>query len=936
MKKLILFALAAICSWTAGAQQMPAFPMDPAVRYGKLDNGLTYYIRHNEEPKDRASFYIAQKVGAVQEDDNQRGLAHFLEHMCFNGTKNFPGNKVVEYCESIGVKFGQNLNAYTAADETVYNINDVPTTSKGNIDSCLLILHDWADGLLLETAEIDKERGVIHEEWRMRSSASQRIFERNLPTLYPGSKYGLRMPIGTMEVIDNFDPDVLRAYYEKWYRPDLQGIVVVGDLDVDYVEGKIKEMFGSIKMPENPAKYEMYPVPDNNEPIFVIDKDKEQQTNIIELMFKQERMPQEMRGSLAFMLQNYMVGVAEHCLNARLAELSQKADCPFLQAGSQYGDYIMSRTCDAFMVYLIPKPGQDAAAVQAVMQEVERANRFGFTATEVLRARDEKISQFEKLYENRDKHKNGSFVHEYVRHFLDGDYFTDIETEFQTYKAYAQQLPPEMASTIFKEMTARTDTNFVCLALYPEKEGVTVPTADEFKQAIKAAKEAKLEAYVDNVKDEPLVAQLPKPVKIKKESAAEHGYTCWTLSNGARVYFKQTDFNNSQVMVAARSFGGTNKVKEEELTNAELLAAVMGSTGIGNFTSVELEKKLAGKQVSLSPNLTMTTDRLDGTSTPKDLRTLFELIYLRFQKPSVDNDGYNNLIQTLRTQLQNITKNPDVAFSDSVQQTLYAHNKRVGSVIPDLDKVNYETVRRIYSERFASAGDFDFFFTGAFNTDSLRTFTEQYIATLPGIKKREKLTDCGVRPVKGNVENRFKRQMESPKATIRVIWTGEVKYDVKTAAVVNALGEILSQRYLKSIREEGSMAYSVGARAVASYQLYDDYTMEIYCPVKPEKMDSALYLMQVGIDDIAAKGVTEEELNKVKEFEIKDYNDKQRENAYWQNQIVGAAVWGKDDRTGALEAIKSLTSKDVQDFVNNYLLKQHNRVIVTMLPEESK
>ena len=915
---------------------MPAFPMDPAVRYGKLDNGLTYYIRHNEEPKDRASFYIAQKVGAVQEDDNQRGLAHFLEHMCFNGTKNFPGNKVVEYCESIGVKFGQNLNAYTAADETVYNINDVPTTSKGNIDSCLLILHDWADGLLLETAEIDKERGVIHEEWRMRSSASQRIFERNLPTLYPGSKYGLRMPIGTMEVIDNFDPDVLRAYYEKWYRPDLQGIVVVGDLDVDYVEGKIKEMFGSIKMPENPAKYEMYPVPDNNEPIFVIDKDKEQQTNIIELMFKQERMPQEMRGSLAFMLQNYMVGVAEHCLNARLAELSQKADCPFLQAGSQYGDYIMSRTCDAFMVYLIPKPGQDAAAVQAVMQEVERANRFGFTATEVLRARDEKISQFEKLYENRDKRKNGSFVHEYVRHFLDGDYFTDIETEFQTYKAYAQQLPPEMASTIFKEMTARTDTNFVCLALYPEKEGVTVPTADEFKQAIKAAKEAKLEAYVDNVKDEPLVAQLPKPVKIKKESAAEHGYTCWTLSNGARVYFKQTDFNNSQVMVAARSFGGTNKVKEEELTNAELLAAVMGSTGIGNFTSVELEKKLAGKQVSLSPNLTMTTDRLDGTSTPKDLRTLFELIYLRFQKPSVDNDGYNNLIQTLRTQLQNITKNPDVAFSDSVQQTLYAHNKRVGSVIPDLDKVNYETVRRIYSERFASAGDFDFFFTGAFNTDSLRTFTEQYIATLPGIKKREKLTDCGVRPVKGNVENRFKRQMESPKATIRVIWTGEVKYDVKTAAVVNALGEILSQRYLKSIREEGSMAYSVGARAVASYQLYDDYTMEIYCPVKPEKMDSALYLMQVGIDDIAAKGVTEEELNKVKEFEIKDYNDKQRENAYWQNQIVGAAVWGKDDRTGALEAIKSLTSKDVQDFVNNYLLKQHNRVIVTMLPEESK
>lgn len=933
MKKLIVIALAAFSSWSAGAQQMPSFPMDPAVRYGKLENGLTYYIRHNEEPKDRASFYIAQKVGAVQEDDNQRGLAHFLEHMCFNGTKNFPGNRIVEYCESIGVKFGYNLNAYTAADETVYNINDVPTTTQGNIDSCLLILHDWADGLLLETEEIDKERGVIHEEWRMRSSATQRILERNLPKLYPDSKYGHRMPIGLMEVVDNFKPEVLRAYYEKWYRPDLQGIVVVGDLDVDYVEGKIKELFGSIKMPENPAPYEMYPVPANKEAIYVIDKDKEQQTNIVELLFKQESMPAEMRGSLALMIQNYMTSVVAECLNARLSEMSQKADCPFLQAGSSYGTYIMSRNCDAFMVYIMPKPGQDAAAVQAVMQEVERANRFGFTATEVLRARDEKISSFEKIYENRNKRKNGTFVHEYVRHFLDGDYFTDIETEFQTYKAYAQQLPAEAMSAVFKEMTASTDSNFVCLALYADKEDTAIPTADDFSNAIKAAKAAQLEAYVDNVKDEPLVPKLPKPVKIKSEKAAEHGYTCWTLGNGARVFFKKTDFNESQVNMAARSYGGTNKVSVDEITNAEMLSAVMSSTGIGNFTSVELEKKMAGKQVSLTPNLTETTDRLDGNSTPKDLRTLFELIHLRFQKPGVDNDGYNNLVQTLRTQLQNVVKNPDVAFSDSIQQTLYGHNKRVGSVIPDLDKMDYETVRRIYSERFASAGDFDFFFTGAFDTDSLRAFTEQYIATLPGMKKREKLTDCGIRPVKGNVQNRFVRQMESPKASIRVIWTGEVKYDNKNSAIVNALGEILSQRYLKSIREEGSMAYSVGARAMTDCQLYDSYTMHVYCPVKPEKMDSALYLMQVGIEDIAAKGVTDEELNKVKEFEIKDYNDKQRENSYWQNQIVMTTVWGKNDRDGMLEAIKGVTSKDIQDFVSNTLLKQNNRVTVTMLPE---
>lgn len=934
MKKLIILVLAAIVSWQAQAQQMPDFPLDPAVRYGKLGNGLTYYVRHNEEPKDRAHFYIAQKVGSVQEDDSQRGLAHFLEHMCFNGTRHFPGNTLTEWCEKIGVKFGYNLNAYTAFDETVYNINDVPTTSKGNIDSCLLILSDWADGLLLETEEIDKERGVINEEWRLRTGAQMRILERHLPEIFPGSRYGERMPIGKMEIINNFKPEVLRAYYEKWYRPDLQGIIVVGDVDVDYVEGKIKEIFSGIKMPENPAKYEIYPIPANKEAVYVIDKDKEQQMNVVQLMFKTDILPFEERGGVALMMQNYVASVISQCLSARLGELAQKSDCPYLQAGAEYDKYIGTKSCDALTVYFIPKPGQDVAAMQAVMQEVERANRYGFTATEVLRARDEAISAFEKIYDNRDKQKNGFYVDQYVRHFLEGNYFTDMETEFQTYKMLAQQLPAEVMSQVFQELTASTDSNFVCLGLYADKEGVTVPTADEFKAAVKAAKEAQLEAYVDNVKDEPLVPQLPKAVKIKSEQAAEYGYTCWTLANGARVFYKQTDFNDSQVNVAARSLGGENKLDEKDVNNAELLPMIMQSTGLGNFNSVELEKKLAGKQVSLQPSLTQEDERLDGECSPKELRTLFELIYLRFQEPANDVDGYNNTIESLRAMMQNVVKNPEVAFADSVQQTLYAHNKRVGSVIPDLDNADYETIRRIYSDRFASAGDFDFFFTGAINVDSLRAFTEQYIAPLPGVKKREQLTDRGIRPAKGVVNNRFVRQMETPKANITQVWTGEVEYSAKNEAIVNALGEILSQRYLKSIREEGSMAYSVGANAKTDYRLYDSYSLKISCPVKPEKMDSALYLMKAGIDDIAAKGVTEDELAKVREFEVKDYNDSQRDNMYWQNMIVSRAVWGKEQHNGKLDAINAVTSKDIQDFVNKTMLKQNNCVTVTMLPEE--
>lgn len=932
----LLVAVACLPVFRASAQQMPSLPIDPAIRYGKLPNGLTYYIRHNKLPENRANFYIAQKVGSVQEDDNQRGLAHFLEHMCFNGTENFPGNSLIKYCESIGVKFGENLNAYTSTDETVYNIDNVPVTDS-NVDSCLLILHDWADGLILDPAEIDKERGVIHEEWRMRSSAGQRIFQRNLPTLYPGSKYGHRMPIGLMEIIDNFKPDFLRAYYEKWYRPDLQGVIVVGDIDVDKVEASIKEIFSPIKMPENPAAYETYPVPTNAEAIYVIDKDKEQQQSIIQLMFKHDPIPGEYKNTPAYMAMKYVTGLATSCMNSRLNELSQKPECPFIGAGCFDGNYIMSKTMDALGVGIIPKPGQDAAAVQAVMQEVERAARFGFTGTEVIRAREEFISGLEKIYDNRDKQKHDFYVQQYVRHFLENDPIPDLETEFNIYKMMAAQLPAEAVSQTFKEITASTDSNFVLLAMYPEKEGVTIPSADEMKKAVAAAKAAQLEAYVDNVKDEPLVAKLPKKGKITKEEAADFGYTRWTLSNGAKVYFRQTDFNDSEVRFAARSLGGKSKVGDNDLVNLELVEDVMSSTGLGNFTSVELEKKLAGKQASVRPSIGQVTEGLNGQSTPKDLRTLFELIHLRLSQPANDTDGYNNCIAFLKSQLENVEKVPEAAFSDSILATLYGHNPRMKRIkAADLAQADYATIRRIYAERFNTAGDFDFYFTGAFDKDSLRAFTEQYIASLPTVKKREGFIDLKVRPVKGIVDNRFVRTMETPKGNIVQVWNGELPYNMKNAAVVDALGQILTQRYLKSIREEGSMAYSVGAQGRASYGITEDYTLQIYCPVKPAKADSALVLMEQGIQEIARDGVTAEELDKVKQFELKTYADNQRQNGYWEELIIGKTVWNKDEQTGYEDTIKNLTSDDIKRFVNDVLLKQKNRVTVTMLPADMK
>ena len=869
----------------------------------------------------------------MQEDESQRGLAHFLEHMCFNGTDNFKGNDLIKYCESIGVKFGVNLNAFTSTDETVYNIDDVPVGREQTVDSCLLILRDWAGGLTLDPKEIDKERGVIREEWRLRSSASQRIFERNLETLYPGSRYGKRMPIGLMSVIDNFKPEALRAYYKKWYRPDLQGVIVVGDIDPDKVEASIERIFGSLPMPENAAKYETYPVPDNDTPIYVVDKDKEVQQGIIDIFFKSEAFPDSLKNSVAYAGIQYLQNVACGMMNARFNEQSTKPDCPYLGAMVRYTDYLLSKTKAAVELIVVPKPGQDTAALRAAMQDVVRARRFGFTDTEYGRMRDELMSQLEEVYTNRTKQYNAFYTQQYVDNFLDNEPIPSVADEFNLMKRLTPVLPAAAASELFGQLVARTDTNFVLLAMYPEAEGTTVPTADAFRAAVDAAASAPLTAYVDSVNTDPLVASLPKPGKIVSETPSVHGYTCWTLSNGARVFYRQTDFNDSEVLLSAVSKGGSSKVEDKDLANLKFFDDAMSATGVGSFTATELMKKLAGKQVSVSPSLGYLTDNLSGSATPKDLRTLFELIYLRFQEPADDPDGFNNAVAFKRSELENADKNPQLAWSDSIQATLFGHHpRRQRLTLSDLDQVTYDGVKQIYRERFASAGDFDFFFTGAFNVDSLRAYTEQYIASLPGVGERETWTDRKVNQVTGVHDNRFTRQMETPQSFIGQLWTGKEEVTLKNSLVAQTLGQVLTARYLESIREKGGMAYTVQAMGSVNRAADDRYTVFIVCPVKPEKADSALLLMRQDLDDIARNGVTAEELDKVKKYELKTYDDSQRLNAYWQNAAKETVEWENDPVTGFKETVEAITSADVQAFVRDVVLKQGNCVTVTMLP----
>ena len=614
---LLLVAVILCCNFQqAFAQQMPPIPIDKNVRIGKLDNGLTYYIRKNNLPANRADFYIAQKVGSIQEEENQRGLAHFLEHMCFNGTTHFPGDALKQYLERIGVKFGENLNAYTAIDETVYNISNVPVKTPGAVDSCLLILHDWSNDLTLDPKEIDKERGVINEEWRTRMSAMMRMQEKLLPMMYPGDKYAHSFPIGTMDVVMNFKPQTLRDYYEKWYRPDLQGIVIVGDIDVDAVEAKIKTMFADIPAQPNAAERIYYPVADNKEPIICILKDKEQPHVQVLLFNKHEAVPDNQKGNVDYLIQQYAKNLISIMLNARLNELVQTANPPYIYAGADDSNFFVAKTKDAFLGIVVCKEDSIENGIAAMLRELERARQFGFTETEYNRARAEYLRQLESSYNERDKQKNEKYVNEYVRHFLDNEPIPGIENEYTIINQIAPNIPVAAINQLMKGLI--TDDNQALALFAPEKEDLKLPSEAAIAKLLKDAKTEKLTAYVDKVSDEPLMAEAPKGGKIVSESKDDiFGATTLTLSNGVKVIIKKTDFKADEIRMKGVSLGGSSVFPDSEIININGLDAV-GVGGLGNFSAVNLEKVLAGKKASVSYDIANKTESVSGSCSPKD------------------------------------------------------------------------------------------------------------------------------------------------------------------------------------------------------------------------------------------------------------------------------------------------------------------------------
>lgn len=934
VKKLVLMGAVALFAVQVGAQQIPDIPVDKNVRIGKLDNGLTYYIRHNGYPAKQADFYIAQNVGSILEEDNQRGLAHFLEHMCFNGTKHFPGNSLIGYLETVGVRFGYNLNAGTGMDRTVYNISSVPTAREGVIDSCLLVLHDWADDLTLDPAEIDSERKVIHEEWRSQMPPFMRMIEKAMPVICADSKYAHRMPIGTMEVVDNFPHQALRDYYEKWYRPDEQGVIVVGDIDVDKVEAKIKALFSPIALPKDAAKREYFSIPDNDEPLVSVQKDKEQSQFISLLMFKHDPASKEVKKSIAYLAMQYMEEVISVMLNQRLSEIQMRADAPFTVAQCAEDEFLMTNTKNAFMAEIVPKGDDVEGAVEAVLRELLRARQAGFTATEYDRARAEYLSQLDKTYNNRNQQETKTFSDAYVANFLTGEPLPGIENEYAIMKPMAAQIPVAAINQVIGELI--TDKNMVLVAFCPEREGTVYPTEAGLKEMIAKVKTEKLEAYVDKTINEPLMTQLPKPGKIVSEKAnPTFGTTELKLSNGARVILKKTDFKNDEVVVQAFSEGGFSLYPDKDMPNVLVLDRVMSQTGLGKFSNADLAKLLSGKQVSFATYLQEKTEGAMGSTTPKDMETLFQLAYLRFTAPKEDTEAFQAVMGSLKSELDNKASNPQAAFSDSITVVLGQHHPRAVQLNASmLDKVDYKRIQQIYKERYANAGDFTFVFSGNFEPDSIRPLIARYIASLPGNGKREASHDFGVRPPKGICRNIFTRQMEVPQTLMGIFWNGKCDYTLENKVLASLTGQIMSTIYLEEIREKEGATYSIGAGVVLEKNTPESIAMlQVVSPLTPEKSEKAVNIVIALAEKMAKEGPTETQLAKAKEFMLKQAASNARINGYWVARLKEYELNRVDMLTDYVKTAESTTTADVKAFVNG-LVGQNNRTEVVMNPEK--
>ena len=931
---LITLLLHAIC----GAAQ-DTLPMDPKVRMGKLKNGLTYYIRHNAKEPGLADFYIAQRVGSILEEPRQRGLAHFLEHMAFNGTKNFPGKGkrlgIVPWCETIGVKFGANLNAYTSVDQTVYHIGSAPLKREGVIDSCLLVLHDWSHYLLLEDAEIDKERGVIHEEWRTRRAgrAVQRLMEEAMPKVYKGTKYEDCMPIGSMDIVDNFPYQALRDYYNKWYRPDLQAIIVVGDVDVDKIEKKIKKTFSSIPMPKKPAERVYYPVNDNERMIVDIEKDAEQPVVLCHLYMKRDATPDNQKNNEQYLRGDYVDELIAYMINGRLTEMKQQANPPFQTASGRASNFFLCRTKESFALSVSCKQENILGGIISAVAACEQVRQQGFSLSELERAKRYRLNHDERKFNERHDRINSKLVSLCVNHFLTGEPLISMEKQWELTQKFNREVMLEEVNKAARELI--TDQNQVVIMYAPDKENVHLPTEQQIEDVILATQRQHYAPYEEEHVDGQLLIEQPKAGTILTEKPWKHGFTELTLSNGMKVYVRQTDFSKNTIQMTMKADGGTSVYGDEDIPNFSLISSAVTEGGVGVWDAATLRKKLADKSVRVQVSVGSQSQSITGGASVKDVETMMQVAYLYFTQPRRDTAAFAGLYNRSYSFLNNRNASPRVDYNDSITAILYGHHPRMEPMSQErLTKVNYDRILEIYKDRFGNAADFQTVIIGNMSLDELRPMICQYLASLPSVGQKHSVVNKANVPQlqKGDFARIFKKKMATPLANVSIYHMADVPFTSKNDLTLDFLKRILSIAYTDSVREEKGGTYGVSVDFNLVKDEAPNAILKISYNADPSRYKELNPVVYQQLQSIADRGPQPASLEKVRQYLLKQYDQMAITNGYWDYVVWHQLDDNEDFDQGYCDMARQMTAADIQQMAR-ILLQQKNRIEITMLSE---
>jgi len=913
---MLLVVATMLLGWVTPASGQSA-PIDPEIRIGKLSNGLTYYIRHNEEPKERASFYIIQNVGALLEEDNQNGLAHFLEHMAFNGTKHFPDKGIINTLEKHGVAFGRNINAYTSFTETVYNLSDVPVTHPGLIDTCLLILNDWSDYLLLTDEEIDLERGVISEEWRTRRNAGFRMQQKFFPVLFKDSKYAVRDVIGDLNVIKTFEYNTLRKFYHDWYRTDLQAIAVVGDVNVDEVEGKIKALFSAIPAVENAPVRPDHEIPFHSETRFVLATDPEAPQSSISIYIKHPSVEPAAK-DLKYYRDQFVADLFNAMTRDRITELLQKGDPPFVGGSVYFGGFV--RGYNMLSVAASANPNREDQALRAIYTEAQRVYRYGFTASELERAKSNLLTQMETRWKQRDKIRNDQFVYAIRDHFLTNEPLTSMDFDWQFVQAVLPTITAEELSARAKEWIA--PENRVIIITGPEGENVKHLSESEALAILKEVENSDIAPYQDAAVAESLIDQPLKGSKVvKTKKLPEFNAVEWTLGNKAKVIYRHADYEKDNVQLRGISPGGSSLYPASKLASAMMLPQFIGMFGVGSFDATTLKKMLTGKNVTLNTTISDLNESFSGSSSPKDFETLLQLLYLQFEQPRFDEEAFQAMKTRYLSFLANMANNPQKVMSDSLQRILTNYSPRTKLMTPALfDEISLPQMEEIYRDRFADAGDFTFFIVGNIDEATVKPLVEKYIGSLTNLPRTEKWKDNNVSVPKGKTNREILIPLQTEKATVAVTFNSPADYNPQKNMALQVIQGILRLRYTEEIREKEGGTYGVSVSVSNEHFPKTEKTVQMTFDTDPEKADYLKSIIYREIDKIVQNGPTAEDFDKVTKNILKDREQAKPHNSYWMNTLTGFYQHhiNSDSPANFEKIIEAMTTADIQKFAKEF------------------